>query len=195
LPKVNENQPKHAINLAKNELGTLANQKITSKKESSELIPLSLYDRIVDCLPIVSVEAVIVDGDSLLFLKRNNPPVKDRWWFAGGRIRKGETLEEALVREVKEETGLQVIESKLVNVYSRIFDERHDITIAYLCRCNGNKIILNNEHSEYKYFKKPPKNMHPYLKQVINDLEKKSVLYSSSIWKNNCKLTNYQKHL
>ena len=52
-------------------------------------------------------------------MKRNNPPVKDHWWFPGGRIRKGETLQEALVREVKEETGLQVTESELVNVYSK----------------------------------------------------------------------------
>jgi len=76
----------------------------------------------------------------------------------------------------KEETGLEVIKSKLVNVYSRIFDGRHDITIAYLCKCKGDKIILNNEHSEYKYFKKLPKSTHPYLIEVINDLEKKNLV-------------------
>jgi ADP-ribose pyrophosphatase YjhB (NUDIX family) len=64
-------------------------------------------------MPIASVEAVIVQDDSLLFLKRNNPPVKDQWWFPGGRVRKGETLEQSLLREVKEETGLKVTESKL----------------------------------------------------------------------------------
>jgi len=79
-----------------------------------------------------------------------------------------------LYREVKEETGLKVIKSKLINVYSRIFDERHDITIAYQCKCKGDKIILNNEHSEYRYFKRLPKPIHPYLKQVIQDLRKKS---------------------
>jgi len=78
-----------------------------------------------------------------------------------------------LYREVKEETGLEVIKSKLVNVYSRIFNERHDITIAYLCNCKGNKIILNNEHTEYKYFKSLPKTIHPYIIQVIQDLRKK----------------------
>jgi ADP-ribose pyrophosphatase YjhB (NUDIX family) len=44
-------------------------------------------------MPIVGVEAMIVNDDNeILFLKRNNPPVKGGWWFAGGRIRKGETL-------------------------------------------------------------------------------------------------------
>ena len=77
-----------------------------------------------------------------------------------------------MYREVKEETGLEVIKSKLVNVYSRIFDTRHDISIAYLCNCKEDKIILNNEHSEYKYYKNPPKNLHPYLIEVLKDLEK-----------------------
>ena len=145
------------------------------------MISSSLYTKIVDSLPIVSVETIILQDDSLLFTKRNNPPVKDRWCFPGGRIRKEETLQEALVRELIEETGLTVTESKLVNVYLRIFNERHDITIAYICKCKKDKITLNNEHSEYKYTKKPPKNTHPILIEVINDLETKNLCPSSSI--------------
>jgi len=144
-----------------------------SKAETGK-IPLALYELITDSIPIASVEAIISKDKSLLFLRRKNSPAKGQWWFPGGRIRKGETLEEALYREVKEETGLKVIKSKLVNVYSRMFNERHDITIAYLCNCKGDKIILNNEHSEYRYFKSLPKTIHPYLIQVIQDLRKKS---------------------
>ena len=143
-----------------------------SKAETGK-IPSSLYELILDVLPIASVEAIISKGNSLLFLRRQNNPAKGEWWFPGGRIRKGETLGEALYREVKEETGLEVIESELVNVYSRIFDERHDIAIAYLCKCQVGNIILNDEHSEYKYFKSLPKSIHPYLIQVIQDLRKK----------------------
>jgi len=146
-----------------------------SKAETGK-IPSSLYELITDSIPIASVEAIISKGNSLLFLRRKNSPAKGQWWFPGGRIRKGETLEEALYREVKEETGLEVIESKLVNVYSRICDERHDITIAYLCKCKGDKIILNSEHSEYRYFKSLPKSIHPYLIQVIQDLRKRPTL-------------------
>ena len=147
-----------------------------SKSETGK-ISSSLYELIIDVLPIASVEAIISKGNSLLFLRRQNSPAKGQWWFPGGRIRKGETLEEALYREVKEETGLEVIKSKLINVYSRIFDERHDIAIAYQCKCKGNRIILNNEHSEYRYFKRLPKSIHPYLIQVIQDLRRKSSTY------------------
>ena len=148
-----------------------------TKKPVTGKIPLTFYELITDLIPIPSVEAIISKGNSLLFLRRQNSPAKGQWWFPGGKIRKGETLGEALYREVKEETGLEVIKSKLVNVYSRIFDERHDIAIAYLCNCKGDKIILNNEHSEYKYFKSLPKSIHPYLIQVVHDLRRKSSTY------------------
>jgi colanic acid biosynthesis protein WcaH len=132
-------------------------------------IPQPLYDQIIKCLPIVSVEAVIVKDNALLFLKRNNEPVKGEWWFPGGRIHKGESLKQTLCREIKEETDLEIIESKLINVYSRVFPKRHDITIVYLCKCKEGKIELNNEHSKYAFFKTLPKDLHPCLIEVIQD--------------------------
>ena len=64
------------------------------------MIPQNLYNQIVQQMPITSVEAIIKKDNTLLFLKRNNPPAKGEWWFPGGRIRKGETLKEALIREI-----------------------------------------------------------------------------------------------
>jgi len=133
------------------------------------LIPSSLYDQIVKSMPIPSVEAIIVKNGLLLLLRRKNNPVKGQWWFPGGRIRKGESLEEALCREVKEETGLDVTACKLVNVYSRLFPERHDITIVFLCKCSGDKVTLNEEHTEHKFFKDIPRDIHPYILQAIQD--------------------------
>jgi ADP-ribose pyrophosphatase YjhB (NUDIX family) len=120
-------------------------------------------------MPIASVEAMIVMNKSLLLLRRRNVPARGQWWFAGGRIRKGESLEETLFRKVQEETGLDVTARKLVNVYSRVFPERHDIAIVFLCKCKGRKVVLNDEHSEYKFVKKVPINLHPYILRVIED--------------------------
>jgi ADP-ribose pyrophosphatase YjhB (NUDIX family) len=51
------------------------------------MIEKSLYDKIVLLMPIVGVEAMIVNDDNeILFLKRNNPPVKGGGWFTGRRI-------------------------------------------------------------------------------------------------------------
>lgn len=133
------------------------------------MIPTALYNQITKQMPITSVEAIIKKDNSLLFLKRNNTPAKDEWWFPGGRVRKGETLKESLHREIKEETGLEIEIIRFVGVYTRIFIERHDITLAFLCKCSNDKVILNNEHSKHKFFDNPPKNIHPYLLQTIQD--------------------------
>ncbi|MCW4020000.1 MAG: NUDIX domain-containing protein [Candidatus Bathyarchaeota archaeon] len=139
------------------------------------MIPSSLYERIVASMPIPSVEAMIMKDSTLLFLKRKNHPVKGEWWFPGGRIRKGETFKEALLREVKEETGLDIKVTRYVGTYNRIFwsagevIERHDITIAFLCECLNETIALDSEHSEYRFFKEIPNSIHPFLLETIQD--------------------------
>jgi colanic acid biosynthesis protein WcaH len=141
---------------------------MTKLYKKTNYIPDILYNEIVKCLPIVSVEAVIVLDGSLLLLKRNNEPAKNEWWFPGGRMLKGESFKETLVREIREETGLEINSFQFINVYSRIFPERHDITIAYLCKCKG-KIKLNNEHSEYRLVSKDFSDLHNYMLETIKD--------------------------
>jgi colanic acid biosynthesis protein WcaH len=147
-----------------------------SESEESDFIPSVLFDQIVKYIPIASVDAVIVIDNSLLLLRRNNSPAKGEWWFPGGRIKKGESLEEALRREIKEETGLEISEYKLINVYSRVFPQRHDITIAYLCKCKEGKITLNDEHSEYALLNGSDDGLHQYIIEVIRDCNLKKLI-------------------
>ena len=140
-----------------------------SENEKSGFIPEATYKIIEKCMPIVSVEALITVDDKLLFLRRNNEPAKGQWWFPGGRIRRGESLKKALQREIKEETGLDITSAKFIGVYSRIFPERHDITIAYLCRCKKGRVTLNDEHSEYVFFTINPDGLHPFLVETVRD--------------------------
>ncbi len=142
---------------------------VSSSVKQTDFIPAGLFNLMMRVLPIVSVEALIVADGGLLFLKRRNEPVKGEWWFPGGRICKGESLESALRRKVKEETGLKLLESRLINVYSRVFPERHDVTVAYLCKCKRGEVVLNEEHSEFAFFKRPPSGLHSCLREVIAD--------------------------
>lgn len=58
--------------------------------------------------PMPSCHALIRDGDRLLLVQRATPPLQGYWGLPGGRVELGETVEQALLREVQEETGLQV---------------------------------------------------------------------------------------
>ena len=61
--------------------------------------------------PLVAVGAVVFKKDKVLLVKRDNPPGKGLWAIPGGRVRLGETLQEAAERETREETGV-VIQAK-----------------------------------------------------------------------------------
>lgn len=57
--------------------------------------------------PILAVGAVVVDDERLLLVRRANPPATDSWSVPGGRVEAGETLAEAVTRELREESGLE----------------------------------------------------------------------------------------
>lgn len=71
--------------------------------------------------PELSVGAVAVEGERLLMVRRGRGAAQGRWSLPGGRVEGGETLAEAVVREVAEETGLGVVCEGLVG-WAEIFD-------------------------------------------------------------------------
>ncbi len=66
----------------------------------------------------ITADCVIFSGNSLLLIKRKNPPFKDQFALPGGFIEDNETAEAACARELKEETNIDLKESILIGVYS-----------------------------------------------------------------------------
>ena len=88
--------------------------------------------------PLVGVGAVVVHDGRVLLIRRGKEPLRGRWVVPGGTVELGETLEEALVREVREETGLVVRPREVVTVFDRIAREQgevvyHYVIVDYLC--------------------------------------------------------------
>ena len=81
--------------------------------------------------PEVCVGAVALSDDRLLMIRRGRGPAQGEWSIPGGRVEWGETLAEAVVREVAEETGLAVACAELVGWVERIGDEYHHVILDY----------------------------------------------------------------
>ena len=85
--------------------------------------------------PVLAVDAVIIrKNGNIVLVKRRKPPYEGYWALPGGFVKYGETVEDAIKREVKEETGLDVEIKGLIGVYSKPNrDPRgHVVSIAYL---------------------------------------------------------------
>tara|TARA_B100000925_G_C21957055_1_gene451632 strand:- start:391 stop:816 length:426 start_codon:yes stop_codon:yes gene_type:complete len=95
--------------------------------------------------PLLTVDCVVFYKKSVLLIKRKNSPYKNHLALPGGFVDIGETVEYACLRELKEETGLQLKHSdiKLVGVYSKPNrDPRRDtVSIAYYSRIFKKKNI------------------------------------------------------
>ncbi|HSL59158.1 MAG TPA: NUDIX domain-containing protein [Acidimicrobiales bacterium] len=81
--------------------------------------------------PEVAVGAVAVDADRLLLVRRGHGPAAGEWSVPGGRVEWGETLAEAVVREVREETGLEVLCGPMLGWVERIGDDHHFVIIDF----------------------------------------------------------------
>ena len=96
-------------------------------------------------LPLVGVGGIVVHRGRVLLIQRGKEPRKGQWSLPGGMVELGESLEDALVRELREETGLAVEPVELVELLDRIVVEggrvRYHYVIAdYLCRIQGGRL-------------------------------------------------------
>ncbi len=113
--------------------------------------------RLYPSQPVVGVGAIIICDGKLLIGKRRSEPGKGKWSVPGGLVELGESTEQAIIREVKEETGLDVCDPELVDVVNRIiFDEKgaikyHFVIIDYFLKLKGGELRAADDAEELRW--------------------------------------------
>jgi 8-oxo-dGTP diphosphatase len=102
----------------------------------------------------LAVDGVVTVGEKLVLVKRKNWPFKGCYALPGGFVEYGERVEEAVKREVREETGLDVEIKKLLGVYSDPGrDPRgHMVSIAYWLEAKGGKLSAGDDATSASMF-------------------------------------------
>ena len=132
-------------------------------------LPDETFKSIIQHTPLISIDLIVRNEQGHVLLgKRVNAPAKGYWFVPGGRVRKNETLDDAFVRLVREELGIESgitrADAKFLGVYEHFYDdnvfdgevETHYIVIAYILNLNFDVYFgLNDfQHICYKYFGK-----------------------------------------
>jgi len=96
--------------------------------------------------PIVGIGGIVIHEGRALLIRRGSEPLRGEWSIPGGSLELGETLEEGVIRELLEETGLEVKIAGIVEIFERIFSgepprfvegkprpQYHFVIVDYLC--------------------------------------------------------------
>src|SRR5690242_21484125 len=109
--------------------------------------------------PYLAVSAAIFHDDRVLIVRRGRPPAHGLYTLPGGGVELGESLEQAVIREVREETGLAIAPLALVGFREAIARdaagriECHFVILPFAARWIGGEITLNEELAEAQWRK------------------------------------------
>lgn len=143
------------------------------------LISDHLYLQILEHMPILCVDLVLVHQGKVLLTYRTQEPAKDQWWIQGGRVLKNERLTEAVQRLAKREIGIPVHILRQIGTYE-FFSEKgplavqtgiHDVAVVYLVEPTESdfKLQLDFTHAQSRWISFIEDGLDPYIKTVLND--------------------------
>jgi mutator protein MutT len=107
--------------------------------------------------PLIGVGAVVLKENKILLEKRQNDPGKGKWSIPGGLVELGESVEQTVIREVKEETNLDVEKPEHIDVVDKVdLDENgkvryHFVIIDYFVKLKGGDLRASSDAAELKW--------------------------------------------
>lgn len=115
--------------------------------------------------------AIIVKDNKVFATQRGYGEFKDGWEFPGGKIEPGESAQEALVREIREELDVDIRVGKLLETVEYDYPEFHLTMHCFICELLSEEIVLK-EHEDARWLKKDELDSVPWLPADITIIEK-----------------------
>ena len=107
-------------------------------------------------VPLIAVGAVIFKQNKVLLVKRKNPPAQGMWAIPGGKVQWGETLKQALQREIKEELNIDIEPGRLIKVIEFVPEQENDrfhyIILDFLAAITGGELKAGDDALAVKWF-------------------------------------------
>ena len=129
-----------------------------------KLLSKEEFEMIYSKVPRVCIDLLIESKNGILLTKRAIAPNRGFWYLPGGGILFNESVKDACRRISRKELGCEDIKIVKKIGYIEFLDEkdngfsRHSISIVFLAKINSEKIVLNDEASEFMFTKKIPEN-------------------------------------
>lgn len=149
-----------------------------------KLLPLKKYRDLLKYWPVFTVDVVFLNKDmtKILLFKRSNNPLRGEYYTIGGRLNKNERIIDCAVRQAQKEVGINVDKKRLI--YGGIQEEMHTnsifknisyhaLTLFFGYKIENEKIKLDSQHSEYKWFFIRDKRIHPLIKTKLKQTTNK----------------------
>jgi len=116
-----------------------------------------MLNRLYPEQPLVGIGAIIICNGKILLEKRKGEPGRDKWTVPGGLVELGESAEQTVMREVKEETNLKVEQPELVDVVNSVTTDEngkikyHFVIVDYFVKLKGGTLKVADDAAELRW--------------------------------------------